>query len=362
MLGAMGRRETAGAARGMTRRTCLLGLAALAACRRAPVAAQLATAPRVERSVAAAVPGERTATTGRGAETVIPVFFDPRQHTDANESFSPSAGKPAQVVESWKQLGIPLRFHPVEPASPELLALAHSREYVDGGLAGRLPNGFGNTLPEVAATLPWTTGSFVSAAVHVARHGGVAASPTSGFHHAHYDGGGGFCTFNGLVVAVRALQTRGLARRVGILDCDVHFGDGTTEILERLQVPDVHHWTFGAQYGAPEQGEQFLAALPEVLAGFERCEVVLYQAGADPFVDDPLGGVLTNDQLRRRDRLVFQHFARVGIPVAWNLAGGYTRDAAGTLRPVLDIHDATLQECHAAYAAAAAETGVHPGA
>lgn len=353
----MSRRESAGATHGMTRRTCLLGLAALAACRRAPVAAQLGAAPWTERAPApAAVPGERTAHVGHGtAETVIPVFFDPRQHTDVNESFSPSAGKPAKVVESWKQLQIPLRFHAVEPASPELLALAHSREYVDGVLAGRLVNGFGNTLPEVAATLPWTTGSFVSAAVHVARHGGVAVSPTSGFHHAHYDHGGGFCTFNGLVVAVRALQTRGLARRVGILDCDVHFGDGTTEILERLQVQDVVHWTFGAHYGSPAEGEAFLERLPEVLAQFEGCEVVLYQAGADPFIEDPLGGVLTKDQLRRRDRSVFQHFARAGIPLVWNLAGGYTRDSAGTIRPVLDIHDATMQECHAAYAAAAAE-------
>jgi acetoin utilization deacetylase AcuC-like enzyme len=332
-----------------------MGLAALAACRRAPVAAQLGATPWIERATAApAVPGERTAQVGRGP-AVIPVFFDPRQHTDANESFSPSAGKPAKVVESWKDLQIPLRFHAVEPASPELIALAHSREYVDGVLAARVANGFGNTLPEVAGTLPWTIGSFVSAVVHVARHGGVAASPTSGFHHAHYDHGAGFCTFNGLVVAVRALQTRGLARRVGILDCDVHFGDGTTEILERLQVPEVVHWTFGAHYGSPAQGEEFIEKLPEVLAEFERCEVVLYQAGADPFIDDPLGGVLTKEQLRRRDRVVFQHFASAGIPLVWNLAGGYSRDSAGTIEPVLEIHDATMQECHAAYAAAAAE-------
>ncbi len=76
---------------------------------------------------------------------------------------------------------------------------------------------------------------------------------------------------------------------------------------------------------------------------------MLYQAGADPFIDDPLGGVLTREQLRLRDRMVFQHFARAGIPLAWNLAGGYTRDAAGTIEPVLQIHDATLEECHAAY-------------
>jgi acetoin utilization deacetylase AcuC-like enzyme len=77
---------------------------------------------------------------------------------------------------------------------------------------------------------------------------------------------------------------------------------------------------------------------------------VLYQAGADPFIHDPLGGVLTAEQLRRRDEIVFDWSASSAIPLAWNLAGGYARDAAGTIRPVLDIHDATLLACHAAYA------------
>ena len=51
-----------------------------------------------------------------------------------------------------------------------------------------------------------------------------------------------------------------------------------------------------------------------------------------------------------RDRLVFRQFARTRIPLAWNLAGGYTLDEAGTIAPVLAIHQATLEECHAAYA------------
>lgn len=308
-----------------------------------------------ERAPAGAPAPEAAPVPKKGARmaamSALPIFYDPRQHTDANASFSPSAGKPARVVESWEKLQIPLRRMPVEPATPEQLALAHDRAYVDGVLSTRRPNGFGNTLAEVAATLPWTTGSMVSAAVHAAREGKVAVSPTSGFHHAHHASGGGFCTFNGLVVAVRVLQTRGLARKIGILDCDVHYGDGTVQILERLAVPDVHHWTFGEHYGSAEQGEAFLAALPGVLEGFADRELVLYQAGADPFIDDPLGGVLTAEQLRRRDRLVFEFFARTGVPLAWNLAGGYARDAAGTIAPVLAIHDATLQECWAAYGA-----------
>lgn len=282
--------------------------------------------------------------------TALPVFYDPRQHTDANISMSPSAGKPAQVMAHWQRTGIPLLVMPVVPATHEQLALAHDRTYVDDVLACRRTNGFGNRVPEVAATLPWTTGSLVSAALHVARHGGVAISPTSGFHHARHASGGGFCTFNGLMVAARVLQQDGLARKIGILDIDVHYGDGTDAIVHKLGLTDIHHWTIGAHYHVPSQADEFLARFPAVLAGFDACDVVLYQAGADPFIEDPLGGLLTYEQLRERDRLVFRHFARTRVPLAWNLAGGYTRDQDGTIAPVLKIHEATLQECHAAFA------------
>jgi len=75
------------------------------------------------------------------------------------------------------------------------------------------------------------------------------------------------------------------------------------------------------------------------------CGVILYQAGADPHVDDPLGGWLTTEQLRERDRLVFENVATLGVPIAWNLAGGYQTP----LRNVLDIHDNTMRECAAVF-------------
>ncbi len=75
------------------------------------------------------------------------------------------------------------------------------------------------------------------------------------------------------------------------------------------------------------------------------CDVILYQAGADPHIDDPLGGWLTLAQLRERDRIVFEQARHYGVPIAWNLAGGYQNP----LRKVLDIHDNTLVECAAVF-------------
>jgi acetoin utilization deacetylase AcuC-like enzyme len=152
------------------------------------------------------------------------------------------------------------------------------------------------------------------------------------------------------MVTAAVLHAEG-ARRIGILDCDHHYGDGTDQIIEHLNAGAwVHHFTAGATYEKPEHATRFFAALPSVLDGFADCDVVLYQAGADPHIDDPLGGWLTTAQLEQRDAIVFERLNALEVPVAWNLAGGYQRDASGGIRPVLDIHDHTLQQCAASLA------------
>jgi acetoin utilization deacetylase AcuC-like enzyme len=74
-------------------------------------------------------------------------------------------------------------------------------------------------------------------------------------------------------------------------------------------------------------------------------DVILYQAGADPHVDDPYGGFLTTMQLRRRDEIVFKAAKKAGVPIAWDLAGGYQTERDGSIPKVLEIHDNTMREC-----------------
>jgi acetoin utilization deacetylase AcuC-like enzyme len=226
----------------------------------------------------------------------------------------------------------------------EEIALAHDRRYVQDVLALREPNGFGNYLSEVADSLPYTTGAIVSAARAALDHR-VAVAPVSGFHHACYDEAGGFCTFNGLVIAAQVLRRERHVKHVGILDLDQHYGNGTVDIRDRLGLDWIAHYTAGAIHRKETQADEFLAELPGLMNGFKSCDLLLYQAGADPHVNDPLGGWMTTEQLRARDRIVFQHCATVHLPIAWNLAGGYQNP----LRKVLDIHDNTMAECIAAY-------------
>lgn len=271
----------------------------------------------------------------------IPVFFDLRMVADS-ESFSPSAAKPAKVVDSWARLGLPLDVRPVRPVTTEELCLAHEPQMVREILACRRENGFGNTLETVANSLLYTSGAMLEAARAAIRNNRVAVAPVSGFHHAGYDFVGGYCTFNGLIVAAQVLLRDKSVRRVGIVDFDQHHGDGTEDCIERLKLRDqICHFTAGRIYRSAHQASEFMARIPAILGQMQDCDVVLYQAGADPHIHDPLGGWLTDDQLAYRDQTVFSAAKALGIPVAWNLAGGYQ----DPIEKVLSIHDETMKAC-----------------
>jgi len=272
---------------------------------------------------------------------VIPVFYTPRQSAAANRSYSPSAQKPARVVAAWIETGLPVEIVEPRAATVTDLCRAHDPGYVLGVLGGRLANGFGNTRDEVCRTLPWTVGSLVSAAEHAAATREGAFSPTSGFHHAGWNHGGAFCTFNGLVVAAQALRVRRPETRVAILDCDQHFGDGTREIVRRLGLDWISLYSYGAAPAVRGEAQSWLEALPETVERTASgCDVVLYQAGADPHVDDPLGGALTTEMLAERDRIVFRTCAEMGLPAVTTLAGGYQQP----VERVVELHVRTLRE------------------
>jgi acetoin utilization deacetylase AcuC-like enzyme len=273
----------------------------------------------------------------------IPVAYVAEQ-VSRPSSFSPSPMKPAWVVDRWLAGKYPIRVVEPAPLERSVIALAHDPAYVDAVLDLVLPNGFGTKDPGVAHSLPYTSGSMWQAAMEAMGNGKVAISPSSGFHHACYASGGGFCTFNGLMIATQLLLQHWGIRKVGVLDCDQHFGDGTNEIIRTLRLETrVRHVTAG--HGYSRHATNFLKALPEIVLGFADCQILLYQAGADPHEDDPLGGWLSTDQLYERDAIVFSMANQMALPVAWNLAGGYQQP----VEKVLAIHDNTLRACLSEY-------------
>lgn len=101
------------------------------------------------------------------------------------------------------------------------------------------------------------------------------------------------------MVTALALKDAALVNRVAILDCDAHYGDGTDSIISALGIDWIEHHTQGLQFGMAHNAANgaYELWLDTAIEKCKTCDVVLYQAGADPHVDDPLGGVLSTVQM-----------------------------------------------------------------
>ena len=195
------------------------------------------------------------------------VYYTPKM-LGPPQANSPSAHKPGRVVESWLEIAPRLNLIEPAPVTIEQLCLAHDRDFVTGILSGRLRNGFGNTSREVATSLPYTSGAMLAAARAAIAQRTATIAPCSGFHHASYDEASGFCTFNGLMVTARVLLAEGVAHRVGIFDADMHYGDGTDDILAQTGESRVEQVRRGAyRRGAAVYDES--AGLPDRVYGYD---------------------------------------------------------------------------------------------
>ncbi|HID20312.1 MAG TPA: histone deacetylase [Methanophagales archaeon] len=168
---------------------------------------------------------------------------------------------------------------------------------------------------------------------------GIAVNLGGGFHHAFPDHAEGFCYTNDIAIAIRQLQHERAIRKAAVVDCDVHQGNGTAYIFQND--PSVFTFSIHQENNYPVKQESDLdiglddytndseyirhiqRVLPQILEEFQP-DFLLYAAGADPYMDDQLGGLsLSIDGLKRRDKFIISGCVTRGIPIAIVLAGGY---------------------------------------
>ncbi len=185
---------------------------------------------------------------------------------------------------------------------------------------------------------------------------GVAVNLAGGTHHAFSGHGQGFCVLNDVAIAARAMQEEGGAKRLLVVDCDVHQGDGTAALFH--QDPSVFTFSVHGRRNFPfqkqvsdldvalEDGTGDGDYLRAVVAGLGHslaragADLAVYLAGADPYLDDRLGRLaVSRAGLEERDRLVLGACRDAGLPVAVVMAGGYAR----RVEDVVAIHLATVR-------------------
>ena len=246
------------------------------------------------------------------------------------------------------------------PATRAELELAHDPAYLDRVEAGRL-----SRREQLALGLPWSpelverarrsVGATILAA-DAAVEQGVGANLGGGTHHAFPDSGRGFCVFNDVVCATRALRRAGRLTRVLVVDLDVHQGDGTHTAFRAdrdaftFSINGFGNYPFKRVPGDLELDlpdgtgdDRYLEAVERLLSeAIERArpKLCFYLAGADPYAGDRLGRLaVTKEGLAARDRVVREALIRAGVPVCITLAGGY----ASPIEDTVAINLATIE-------------------
>jgi acetoin utilization deacetylase AcuC-like enzyme len=245
-------------------------------------------------------------------------------------------------------------------ATDEELESVHDPGYVrrvrDGGLSPQKIRRMGFPWsPELVERSRRSVGGTLQAS-RAAIEDGIAVNLSGGTHHAFRERGEGFCVFNDVAVAARMMHREGRARRVAILDLDVHQGNGTAAIFAddpavyTLSVHGANNFPFRKEKSDLDLDLPDFAGddlfLDAVQRGVETAltasdpELAIFLAGADPFEGDGLGRLgVSKAGLGERDRIVFERCRDAGVPVAVVMGGGY----ALRIEDTVDIHFATVK-------------------
>lgn len=284
------------------------------------------------------------------------LFYHPKYTLSFGDHVFP-VRKYARVAERFSIV-------PAREVTDDELRLVHTEEYLRRLQAlTRTPDrGYREfevpVTVEVLEAFRWSTGGSIEAA-RTALKLGRGANVGGGFHHAFSDRGEGFCLINDLAVLIRVLQRDRLVRKAAVVDLDLHQGNGTARIFQG----DPSVFTFSMHqenlYPRKERStldiglddftgdEEYLRllrdSLPRVLEWGP--DLVVYQAGADPYEHDRLGCLrLTKRGLAERDEFVISESRRRKLPIVVTLGGGYAEQESD----VVEIHSSTLSALLAA--------------
>jgi len=230
-------------------------------------------------------------------------------HSDFLQVYAREPAAAAGRIESiLSAISNDVEFEDVFPAGEDDILAAHTKSHVQSISRTKLFN--------VAAL---AAGAAIQTAV-----AGMEA-PSFGLirppgHHASADSCWGFCYFNNMAIAIEHLYSTGLIKKAHILDFDMHYGDGTVNILGAKSYVSIHN---------PDQANR-MDYLKEVASRLEsiQADVIAVSAGFDNHVDD-WGGTLRTEDYYEMGRMVNAAGRRMGAGSFALLEGGYNHDVLG---------------------------------
>jgi acetoin utilization deacetylase AcuC-like enzyme len=248
----------------------------------------------------------------------------------------------------------------------EIVLLTHDAEYLaklkNQSLSERDQRKIGfPQSPELTLRELMITRGTIDCCFHAIRDG-VAMNVAGGTHHAFAERGEGFCLLNDFAVAANYLLSKGDAKKILIIDLDVHQGNGTAKLFEgnrkvfTFSMHGAHNYPFHKERSdldipLPDgvRDDEYLLLLEENLQRIldeERPDLAFYLSGVDILKTDKFGKLnISPEGCKRRDEIVFQKLRRLSIPCVVSMGGGYSPD----VRDIVNAHCNTFRVAKALY-------------
>ena len=253
------------------------------------------------------------------------------------------------------------KFHKPYPCSDETLKRAHSEKYIKDiknktlDESGVKKIGFPLVDSVVQRSLVATGGTVLAAKLAISNR--LACNTAGGSHHATFDSGAGYCVFNDVAVAAQYLLDRGLAKKILIVDLDVHQGNGNSDIFKNNKSVFTFSMHSKSNYPAKKSISDLDVELEDNIEDLEytnslkgcldqlnkeKFDFVFYIAGVDVHFNDRLGKLKISDEgIKTRDEIVIENFFSKNIPLCGVLGGGYNKD----FNKLVELHSYLHQSC-----------------
>jgi len=187
----------------------------------------------------------------------------------------------------------------------------------------------------------------------------VAFNIAGGTHHAYSNRGEAFCLLNDQAISAQYLLDKKLAKKILIIDLDVHQGNGTAEIFQKndkvftFSTHGKSNYPFKKEtsdldiaFDDNTSDEEFLKTISTIVPKLieqQKPDFIFYLAGVDILASDKLGKLgCTIEGCKKRDEIVFQNCNRYQIPVQVSMGGGYSPE----IKTIIEAHTNTYRVAH----------------
>lgn len=291
----------------------------------------------------------------------LPVVNHPDYVAKINDDNKFPIKKFGALADHLLRKGVVKKFHIPKECSIETMKTSHSLEYINHiknktlDIKAQKKIGFPINDSVVKRSFVATGGTVLAS--KLALDSKLACNTAGGSHHATFNFGAGYCVFNDVAVAANYLKNKSYAKKILIIDLDVHQGNGNAEIFKNDKNVLTFSMHCASNYPAKKSKSDIDVELKDNMEDKEYLDIlskqlkklnentfdfVFYVAGVDIHSDDRLGKLkITDNGIDRRDQIVIENFFSKNIPLCGVLGGGYNK----SFEKLIELHSLLHKNC-----------------